>query len=370
MAACNTPEKKTEEDKPVASRFEVSLTEAQLKAAQIKLGGFEKKNLGSGIKANGLVDVPPKFHATVSVPMGGFVRQADVLVGDYVNEGDKLAELYHPSFIQLQQEYIDAKHQLDFLDKELARQRELGIDQTTSRKTLEQAEADRATGFARVKALEAHLKLIKISPEEVLKGNVSATIDVLAPISGDISIDNATIGKFVSPEMVLYEIVNKKHLHLELMVYEKDVLKVKKDQKVTFHIPNSDYVETASILLIGKKLDPENRTVSVHAHLDKQNLDLIPGMYVNAKIQTDVVVMDAVPEEAIIKDADLNYIYIRTGEKKGVWQFKKVPVRVDGSENGYVGITLLEEVPVNNNIVVEGAYFLEAELNKSQLEED
>ena len=44
----------------------------------------------------------------------------------------------------------------------------------------------------------------------------------------------------IGPEDVVMELVNPEHLHVELSVFEKDVMQVKKGQTITFSIPEAD----------------------------------------------------------------------------------------------------------------------------------
>ena len=64
------------------------------------------------------------------------------------------------------------------------------------------------------------------------------------------------------------EIIDNSHIHLELSVFEKDILKIKKEQEINFKIPDaSSNVFKAEVHLIGTALE-ENRTIKVHAHLE------------------------------------------------------------------------------------------------------
>ena len=98
------------------------------------------------------------------------------------------------------------------------------------------------------------------------------------------------------------EIVNTEHIHLELKVFEKDVLKLKKGQKVIFRIPESsskNYV--GDIHLIGKSIDV-NRTVQVHAHIDHEiKHNFIVGMFVETEIVIENSISKALPESAFVE---------------------------------------------------------------------
>ena len=93
---------------------EVSLTEAQYNLAGLKVGKIEERTISSTIKANGMLDVPPQNMITVSALLGGFVKKTDLLQGMRVKKGQVIAVMEDPAYIQLQQEYLEGKSQLDF----------------------------------------------------------------------------------------------------------------------------------------------------------------------------------------------------------------------------------------------------------------
>jgi cobalt-zinc-cadmium efflux system membrane fusion protein len=56
-------------------------------------------------------------------------------------------------------------------------------------------------------------------------------------MSGDIVVMNSNVGMHVAPSDTMLEIIETGHLHLELNVFEKDILKVKVEQDINFTVP-------------------------------------------------------------------------------------------------------------------------------------
>ncbi|HMI67406.1 MAG TPA: hypothetical protein VK517_15290, partial [Cyclobacteriaceae bacterium] len=86
------------------SSNEVVLNEEQFKNASIRLGKVEQRSINGTIKANGMLDVPPQNLVTVSAPLGGFVKNTDLLQGMKVQKGQVIVTLEHPDYIQIQQD--------------------------------------------------------------------------------------------------------------------------------------------------------------------------------------------------------------------------------------------------------------------------
>jgi multidrug efflux pump subunit AcrA (membrane-fusion protein) len=118
-------------------------------------------------------------------------------------------------------------------------------------------------------SLRAKLLLLNINPRNVEKGILTSTITIFSPITGDIVIMNANVGMYVAPSDVILEIVDTDHLHLELAVFEKDILNVKIGQKIHFKVPEaSKDVFNAEVHLVGKSIEGNDRTINIHGHLD------------------------------------------------------------------------------------------------------
>ena len=194
----------------------------------------------------------------------------------------------HPDFIQLQQDYLENKNKLVFLELEFLRQKKLQEKNVSSEKVYQQATADYKGMKARVNALKEKLALIGINVEQLEKSEkISRTITIHSPINGYVTRMNINVGKYVHPADIMFEIVNAEHMHVELTVFEKDIHKIKTGQKIRFTLPNeSDTERTASVHLIGRSIE-DNRTVKVHGHLDEENTQFLSGMLVKAFIEIE-----------------------------------------------------------------------------------
>jgi membrane fusion protein, heavy metal efflux system len=365
LASCGKKEESKNEESAVQSS-EVTLSAAQVNESGIVIGATEQRKMSVEITANGVIDVPPQYKAVVSVIAGGFVKSTEVLEGDHVHKGDVLAVLTHPDYIKLQQEYLEARSRQSFLEKDFERQKELREENINSKKKLEESEMNLSINLAQLKALGARLKMLGLDPEKVSQGNISSDIKIKAPITGNITLVNSSLGKFIKPEEPVFEVISKEHIHLELKVFESDVLKIKTGQKVLYMLSDNE-VRTAEIILVGMKLDDQSRTIPVHAHPKDDANDILPGMYVKAKIQTEEKMVASLPEESIVREGESTFIFIKTGEKVGRIIFKKVPVKTGMVQDSYIEIISGSE-EIKNNIVTKGAYFITSEMNKSEPE--
>src|SRR4051812_23220930 len=156
----------------------VMLTDAQIKNAGIETGKPEMRSMSSQLKVNGLIDVPPQSMITVSFPLGGYVKNTELLPGMHISKGQTLAVMQDPSFVQMQEDYLIAKAKLTFLQKEADRQKLLNTTKATSDKVYEQTVSDHESQKVLVSALKQKLLLIGIQPDGLTDANIKSTVAI------------------------------------------------------------------------------------------------------------------------------------------------------------------------------------------------
>ena len=331
----------------------VTLTAEQFKNAGITIGKIEQKSISSILKVNGRIDVPPQNMISVSVPMGGYLRYTKLLPGMHVNKGEVIAVMEDQQYIQLQQDFLLAKARLNFAANEYQRQKELNQSKATSDKVFQQTESVYTTEKINVKSLSERLKLIGINPDQLDENSISKSINIYSPISGYVSHVNVNIGKYTQPSEVLFELINPEDIHLAITLFEKDLSKIAIGQKVfayTNSLPDKKY--ECEIILIGQNLSAD-RSTEVHSHFEKYDRSLVPGMYMNAEIELKNNSVYALPDEAIVRFENKQYIFISKNQSS----YSLMEVKPGDSENGFTEIVEGETL-ADKNIVIRGAYSL------------
>ena len=351
-------ESKTEEVITKDEDF-TTVTTAQFQSSGMEIASPTEQDFDVTVKISGKIDVPPQNRAKVTTFMGGYVKSTTLLVGDKVKKGQPLLVLQNTEFLDIQKDYMEVAEQLTFLKSEYDRQKTLFDEKITSQKNYLKADSDYKRAKAMHQSLRAKLVLLNINPKNVEKGNLTSTITIFSPISGDIVIMNANVGMYVSPSDVILEIVDTDHLHLELAVFEKDILKVKIGQKITFKVPEaSKEVFNAEVHLVGKSIEGNDRTINIHAHLDdaiKQKL--LTGMFVEANIIVDSKKGLAIPAEALLTENNKNYVLILDNQKNG-YAFKKVSVTIGEKSEKFVEIFPNAVITSSSKILTKGVFDL------------
>jgi cobalt-zinc-cadmium efflux system membrane fusion protein len=376
LASCKKSESKSEVKTEAAAKVDekhdehdhkdkIELTSEQAKMAGIMLGKAEWKPLASVVKANGMLDAPPQNVVSVSPRLGGFVKSTPLLEGMRVRKGQTLAVLENQDFIILQQDYWESRHRLDFAEAEYKRQEIMRQSGTSAAQQFQESARDYRSLQSRVAALEQRLQLLGIAAKNLSATDIRPTSSIVAPIDGFVTRVNISLGRFVNIGEEICRIVDTRHLHVELQVFEKDIPALRVGQRVRVLLVNEGTERLGKIYLLGREISAE-RTVRIHVHLSKEDHDLRPNTALSAWIETEAKPVMTVPDEAIVSADGKDYIFIQseTNDKKRT--FAKVHIRRGIAVDGVTEIIVAENFDRATLIILKGASSLLAQMQNAE----
>ena len=359
LVACGKSEKTTElVPETETHNDDITITKAQFEGEKMAFGTLAEYDFNETVKVNGMIDVPPKNKSSVSTFTGGYITKTPLLVGDSVKKGQLLVTLENPEFVELQQNYLEVSEQLNYLKSEFNRQKTLFDEKITSEKNYLKAESAYKSNLAHYNGLRKKLQMLNLNPSSVEQGRIASTINLYAPISGHVTKVNVSNGTYVSPSDVIMEIVDIDHIHLELLVFEKDIMQIKKDQKIEFTIPEaSDKTFEAEVHLVGTTIDEQTRRVKVHGHVDNDKENFIVGMFVDADIIIDSKIGFGLPKEALIEVDNEFFVLILDEENTDEFHFETFKLELGKQTEAYVEILNFEALK-DKQIVIKGTNML------------
>ena len=370
----------------------VTLSAQQLKTVGITIDTIQQIPIQSTMKTNGVLHVPNNNKASASPIYSGVIKTLDVALGDHVKKGQRLATITNPEFIQLQQEYLSTQSSIAYADKEYTRQNELFQGNIGAKKNLERATAELNSLRTRRSSLARQIQLMGINPSTLSNENLQTTLTVKSPINGIVSSVFAKIGSYMDASTPVAEIIDNSALHADLQVYEQDIPSFKVDQKIRFLITNNPSKPyTAVVYNIGSSFDDQSKTIAVHSRVIGDKTGLIDGMNITAVVNLGGALSTAVPNEAIVNANGKYYIFIlkehqetspnqseheahthedekehqHEDEQQKGFQFEKIEVSTGATELGYTAITAVKELDQNTQVVVKGAFFVEAKMSNA-----
>lgn len=383
-------EKKEPEEHHEDAEGTVELTPAQVQASQIVFGNFEKKNLSEVITANGYTKLPPQNQADVAVFIAGIIKSIAVIEGQFVKKGQVLATFQSTDFnnIRLEKEKLSeqleqARVNRDYLNLEYARQKELSEENVTAKKNFQKVSSDLESAKSRIESLTNQIRILEGTLSLNGKDN-SGILSIPAPISGYITAVNVKIGSSIAPDTSLFSIVDNTKMHVDLLVYEKDLFKIKTGQNVRFVLTNQGNQEIMGrIFSIGKAFQNETKSVAVHADINNSDARLISGMYVSALIDIGKNEVNTLPIDAIVKAEGKEFIFIQEEENEAAHKsaegqekpgevkeegvhFKRIEVKTGTVQLGFVQVSPLQEIPAGAKIVTKGAFYLQSAIANAE----
>lgn len=372
MNSCGNRNKVENENKEAETATDVvSLTDDQIRMSSVETGSIEMRQVGNTLKLNGEIASLPQNTASISMPMGGRVRSINVMQGSEVKQGQVLAYVENDEFIDLQQNYLEAKSKMEYVNMEYQRQRALYANDAASKKNLQLITSEYKTLKIQMRGYEQKLLLIGMNPYRLTSGNITRAVAVKAPISGFVKSVNVSVGSTVSATDNLFDVVNLNHLFIRLSVFEKDIDKLHQGQRLSFYVNDEEETHYAVVYQTTKSID-NDKSYKVFARIVSRCGNVLPGMYVNAEVLLDDHQSPALPEDAVVTYGGKNYIFSCQGSKtdKGtrLTDYKMIEITKGVSNKGYTQVTLPGNTPTQK-IVIRGAYNLLSAL-KNAGEED
>lgn len=335
----------------------ISITSTQFQKSNFEVGPIEKRSFQKFLSTTGSVHLPEKNKAAVSSFVGGTVSRMDLIHGQWVKKGQKLFSLSNPELITWQQEYLVLQSEIEYLQEEYGRQKQLSDENITAKKNLKKSESELKISKAKSAGLAKKLSMIGISPSVITTDKLLTSLAITAPSSGYISEINVKQGMFLEPFETAMEVSNTNHLHMELKVMERDLPKLKKGQEIQYSLqddPNTKY--KATIYLI-EKLVNEDRMINVHCHLEEeQEKTLIPGMFITAEITLEESEVYALPEDAVVLFDGHHYVLEQVVKEK--YDFQQKIVEIGQTKNGFVQLMPSSSLDSSATYLTKGAYYL------------
>ena len=339
-----------------SEKKQIGLNADQIRNAGVTVGSPELQKIGVTVYSNGTIEVPPQNKTVIAAQFGGFVKDLKVLDGMDVRKGQTLLTIEHAELIQLQQDYLEVQGNLEFLKSEFERQQVLYEKDAGSARNYQQAKAQYSAAKAQKSGLKAKLEMAGVNMARLNDGEIERQVAIKAPFNGVVTKVNVNVGAYAEPTEHLLELIDLKHSHAEVIVFEKDIQFLQIGQKVKLNFATDKRTIDASIFLIGKEIG-KDRTVKVHCHLNEENNDLAPGSYFKATIYTGENEQLCVPSQAIVEMNGKAVVFVPAEKRGGLSYFKPIEVAVLAVSGDVTAIRFpRKSTREPQKVVTKGAY--------------
>ncbi|MBC7450976.1 MAG: efflux RND transporter periplasmic adaptor subunit [Cytophagales bacterium] len=348
------------------------LTNTQLNNLDIKLVKPDFRALQTFLQFTGKIKSLPNYSATVSSNIDGKVEKVFVREGDYVKQGQPLLTLESMHLIELQDQYLSAKSDVDFMAIEFERQKELKKNNVGALSEYQIVEAKYKAAISKEKAIRAKLELLGINLDNLSDArnpNITARLVIKSPINGYIHAFPIRVGMLANPETTLAEIIDNNELHAEIYVYDKDIDMIKEGQKVQIDFVNHSFENVeGTVISIDRVIDDMTKAITVHVLFQAPDKSLIlPDMSIKAILERQKNIQPSyiVPNSALLFEDDQIYVFTSISDiNNDTIAVKKTKVTTEDRNETESEIVFANKMPDTFYVASKNVSILEVERRK------
>ncbi|GAB4223636.1 MAG: hypothetical protein Tsb005_19330 [Gammaproteobacteria bacterium] len=290
-----------------------------------------RSDLARQINTVGYVTPDENLIEHVHTYTDGWVRKLYVkTTGEHVQKGQLLLELYSPTLVNAQEEFLLALANNDQRLQKATRKKLLTLGMSAQQ--IDQIQQARQT-------------------ENLVK--------IFANTDGIVSQLFVREGAYVKPDKDLLVLEDLAHIWVIAEVFERQAPWVKAGQSAQASMPYlADKIWRGVVDYVYPRLDPQTHTVKVRLRFDNQDELLKPNMY------ADVIIFAAVesqalniPAEALIRSGNGDRVVVQLANG----QFKSKPVKI-GIESGD-RVQILAGLKEGERVVTSAQFLLDSETN-------
>ena len=333
---------------------------------QIKTETVSNQDVSETLMIPGRLEAQNLRLAKIGSPINGRVSDIFAGLGDVVKKGQVLARVNSIELTQNQLTLIKATQLIGLKTKAVERAKLLFEADVISKAEMQRIEAELEAVKADFRASKDQLEILGMSEKAIEKlessGQVNSYGDVISRTNGTVITKVINLGQIVQPEDVLFSVADLSKLWGVAEIPEQQVAFVRKDQDVTIEVPALNKKIQGKIVYEGDIVNPETRTVMVRTEIDNTDLTLKPDMLISMFIQSKKVSKLAIPASAVVRENDRNYLFVQNNPN--TFRLREVEL---GHKDGPL-INVLSGVSVGETIVSDGAFHLNSERKKKELE--
>lgn len=316
----------------------------------VRTAPVERRDIAQTIRTVGTLAHNDKQIAWINTKFDGWIENVAVnYLGETVEEGQVLFDIYSPQLVTTQNEYLQAVRYAERLDA--SRYPDVA-----------------ARAHSLVESARARLRFWDVTDEQIesLEGEQTPrrTLSVVSPVTGVVvdKMDEALDGMYVRPGMNLYKVADLTTIWVDVEIFEHQVEAMRIGQRAEVelpYVPGRPY--TGFVRYLYPHFNQETRTMTVSIELANPDLTLRAGMYANVTFDVPVARNAlTVPEEAVIRSGTRELVVLELS--RGL--FRVAEITLGASGDGVFEVR--DGVGEGDRIVVSAQFLIDSESNLTQ----
>ena len=316
----------------------------------VRTAPVERRDIAQTIRTVGTLAHNDRQIAWINTKFEGWIENVAVnYLGETVEQGQVLFDIYSPQLVTTQTEYLHAVHYAERLDAA-------------------QFPEVAARAHSLVESARARLRYWDVTDEQIAtleqEEAPRRALSVISPVTGVVveKMDEALDGMYVRPGMNLYKLADLTTIWVDVEIFEHQVEAMRIGQRAEVELP---YVPGRPYAGFVRYLYPhfnqETRTMTVSIELSNPDLMLRAGMYANVTFDVPVARNAlTVPEEAVIRSGTRNLVVVELS--RGL--FRVAEVTLGGGGDGILEIR--DGISEGDRVVVSAQFLIDSESNLTQ----
>lgn len=334
---------------------------------QLKTAPVAEKEVGEILRLPARVEVDGQRMARIGATVTGRVTAIEAALGRNVRRGDTLATLHSTELSAAQLAFIKAASQQDLQRRSVERAKQLFAADVIGAAELQKRESELAQAEAETRAAADQLKVLGMNEAAIARlardRAIHSLTSVSATLDGTVIERNVSQGQVVQPADVLFVVADLSHVWLVAEVPEQQAGQVRKGEAAQADIPAlaGKKIE-GRLIYVADTVDPETRTVTVRMDVANDDRTIKPEMLASMLIRGKTQRRLAVPATAVVREENRDHVFVQLDASR--FQLRRVSL---GQESdGFVPV--LEGLKADEKVVTEGAFHLNNERRRKELE--
>ena len=324
----------------------------------IRTARVEKGTIPIEIRTIGTIGYNEKKIVSINTKFEGWIEKAHVnYLGEAVRQGQVLFEIFSPTLVTTQKEYLAA---IDYRERLSAGGMEDAIERARSL----------------VDSSRERLRFWDITDEQIdmlkTSGSITRTLKIFSPVSGLVidKMGDSLEGMKLTPGMNVYKVADLSTVWAEMEIFEHQIQFVKLGLRANITLdafPGRRW--TGKIQYLNPTMNPQTRTLKAFVEIPNPSRKLRPEMYANIEIRVPAISGSVrVPNEAILHSGARSVVIVQ--KSQGVFQAREVSLGTMGGGFREIrrGLEAGETVVTSSQFLIDSESNLKEAISKMRSE--
>ncbi len=300
--------------------------------------------------------------AIVGSTVAGRITELSAIVGQNVSKGQILARIQSPEGAEKVSEFIRTQANFKASKADVERATKLYDEKIGSLRDLQAKQSEFETSRAEFLAASHAISALGLTEKNI--DDIDKGFPIFAPIAGNISQMNATLGQHIETGQDIFRIVDNNKLQVHLDIFENDIPKIALGNDAIIKLASSGEKISGKVISIGREMDIHKKTFPVIVSITRSKMSgVYVGMSAEVFIESNVTSASAfrVPDEAVILTESGYRVFVK--ENENTFEPREVEILAHEEHSMF----LRGELHDGEIIAVKGGFFLQSQAMKSTI---